>query len=90
MFAGKFSEDWKIARVAPIFKTGARDDRSNCRPIAVLPFRLFEKLIFMNTWSQINHYEHQSGFSTLTLCRHCPHGSINDWYLNIDQGNALV
>ena len=56
LFAGKFPEDWKIARIAPIFKSGARDDRSNYRPISVLPSmsRLFEKLIFsisfMNTW----------------------------------------
>ena len=61
LFAGKFPEDLKIARIAPIFKSSARDDRSNNRPISVLPFisRLFEKLIsisFMNTWMQINHY----------------------------------
>ena len=29
LFTGKFPEDWKIARTAPIFKSGARDDRSN-------------------------------------------------------------
>ena len=48
LFTGKFPEDWKIARIAPIFKSGARDDNSNYRPISVLPFisRLFEKLIF--------------------------------------------
>ena len=61
LFAGKFPEDWKIARIAPIFKGGAKDDRSNYLPISILPFisRLFEKLIlnqFMNTWTQINHF----------------------------------
>ena len=45
--AGKCPEDWKIAPIAPIFKNGARDDRSNYRPISVLPFItiLFQKLI---------------------------------------------
>ena len=38
LFTGKFPEDWKIARIAPTSKSGARDDRSNYRPISVLPF----------------------------------------------------
>ena len=31
LFSGKFPDGWKIARVAPIFKSGQRDDRSNYR-----------------------------------------------------------
>ena len=71
MFAGKFPEDWKIARIVPIFKSGARDDRSNYRPISVLPFisRLFEKLIFNQFYEYLDAnkslYEHQSGFRLL-------------------------
>ena len=33
-----FPDSWKEARVAPIFKSGNADDRSNYRPISV--FRL--------------------------------------------------
>ena len=42
---GVFSDSWKIDRVVPVFKSGQTDDRSNCRPIAVLPVlsRIFEK-----------------------------------------------
>ena len=42
---GCFPDSWKIARVAPIFKSGQPDDRSNYRPISVLPVlaRVFEK-----------------------------------------------
>ena len=42
-----FPDAWKLARVTPIFKEGDKDDRSNYRPISVLPAisRLFEKLI---------------------------------------------
>ena len=45
---GVFPDCWKIARVAPIFKSGKSDDRSSYRPISVLPFlsRVFEKLVF--------------------------------------------
>ena len=59
---GKFPNEWKLERTTPIFKSGARDGRSNDRPISVLLFisRLFEKLSllsFMNTWTQVYHYK---------------------------------
>ena len=46
--SGIFPDRWKITRVAPIFKSGSTEDRSNHRPISVLPVvsRLFEKLIY--------------------------------------------
>ena len=92
LFAGKFPEDWKIASIAPIFKSGARDDRSNYRPISVLPFisRLFEKLIFNQCYEYLDAnksiYEHQSGFRLLHSVATALMASTNDWYLNIDKG----
>ena len=92
LFAGKFPEDWKIARSAPIFKSGAKDDRSNYWPISVLPFisRLFEKLIFNQFYEYLDAnkslYEHQSGFQLLHSVATALMASINDWYLNIDKG----
>ena len=92
LFAEKFPEDWKIALIAPIFKSGARDDRSNYRPISVLLFmsRLFEKLIFNQFYEclDVNKslYEHQSGFRLLHSVATALMPSANDWYLNIDKG----
>ena len=34
---GCFPGNWKIARVSPIYKDGSAEDRSNYRPISVLP-----------------------------------------------------
>ena len=34
---GKLPEDWKSARVAPLFKQGDRDDVNNYRQISVIP-----------------------------------------------------
>ena len=47
-FPGAFPDSWKVARVAQIFKEDLSDDRSNYRPISVLPAAtiLFEKLVY--------------------------------------------
>ena len=47
----QFPDLWKIARVSPIFKDDDKTEKSNHRPISVLPVvsRLFEKLVF-NQW----------------------------------------
>ena len=92
LFSGKFPDSWKIARVAPIFKSGQRDDRSNYRPISVLPFisRLFEKLLYKQFYDYLNTnkliYQHQSGFRSLHSVVTCLMANTNDWYLNIDKG----
>ena len=71
LFTGNFPEDWKIARIAPIFKSGTMDDRSNYRPISVVPFisRLREKLIFNQFYEYLDANkslcEHQSDFRLL-------------------------
>ena len=45
--SGVFPKDWKIAKVAPIFKSGSKSQMGNYRPISVLPTlaRIFEKLV---------------------------------------------
>ena len=44
--SGIFPKDWKIAKVAPIFKSGSKSEMGNYRPISVLPTlaRIFERL----------------------------------------------
>ena len=46
--ASVFPSDFKMARVAPIFKSDDREDLNNYRPISVLPTvaRVFERLIY--------------------------------------------
>ena len=57
---GCFPDSWKIARVAPIFKSGQTNDRSNYRPISVLPVlaRVFEKLIFNQLYVYLDKNKH--------------------------------
>ena len=68
---GRFPDSWKSARVAPIFKSGPTNDRSNYRPISVLPFvsRVFEKLIYKQLYDYLDRnkllFSKQSGFRSL-------------------------
>ena len=62
-----FPEEWKEARVSPLYKTGAKNDPSNYRPISVIPTvsKLYEKM----TYDQLYHY-----LNTYNLLTHCQSG----------------
>ena len=93
-----FPEEWKEARVSPLYKNGAKNDPSNYRPISVVPTvsKIYEKIIYdqlydyLNTYNLLTHC--QSGFrsfhSTLTALLE----ATNDWSVNIDNGmlNGVV
>ena len=89
---GCFPDSWKIARVAPIFKNGQPDDRSNYRPISVLPVlaKVFEKLIHNQLYDYLDKNDHlfsnQSGFRALHSVVTCLLNSTDDWYVNMDKG----
>ena len=82
---GIYPDDWKMARVTPIFKDGARDNLSNYRPISIISAvaKVFGRLVSNQFYSYLNTNElitsHQSGFrpsySTLTSLLE----STNDW-----------
>ena len=87
-----FPDSWKIARVTPIYKVGEKCERSNYRPISVLPViaRLFEKLVFDQLYQYLDENgflsPDQSGFralhSTVTSLLKC----TDDWYSGLDTG----
>ena len=93
LFVEKFSEDWKIARIAPIFKNGAKDDRSYYRPISAFPFvtgllRNNYSISFMRIWMQMNYC-----MSIKLVFNFCTRSlqllaSTNDCYLNVDEGKC--
>ena len=98
IITGIFPEEWKEARVSPLYKNGAKNDPSNYRPISVIPTvsKIYEKIIYdqlydyLNTYNLLTHC--QSGFrsfhSTLTALLE----ATNDWSVNIDNGmlNGVV
>ena len=86
-----FPDDWKIAKVTPMFKEGSKSDPNNYKPVPVLPIvsKIIE-IIFDQLFNYLTEYnllaDSQHGFrpmlSTLTALLE----AANDWYLNIDNG----
>ena len=93
---GCFPDSWKIARVAPIFKSGQPDDRSNYRPTSVLPVlaRVFEKLIHNQLYDYLDTNKHlfsnQFGFRALHSVVTCLLNNTDDWYVNMDDGKCTA
>ena len=95
---GIIPNDWKSARITPIYKADSKVDPANHRPISVLSVigKLFEKAIFNHVYAYLNVNnllsKYQSGFrpmhSTLTALIDI----TDNWYLNIDGGltNAIL
>ena len=68
---GVFSDDSKVGRVAPVYKSGEEDDLNNYRPISVLPTvaRVFERMIYGQVYDYFTSNKllgnQQFGFRTL-------------------------
>ena len=95
---GIYIDDWKRARVTPIFKSGDRRQCANYRPISILPVvsKVFEKEVFRQVYGYLTENcmlsKFQSGFrpkhSTVTaLIQMC-----DEWLENMDNGkmNGVV
>ena len=89
---GIYIDDWKRARVTPIFKSGDRKQCANYRPISILPAvsKVFEKEVFRQVYGYLTENcmlsKFQSGFhpkhSTVTaLIQMC-----DAWLENMDNG----
>ena len=62
ILTNSFPNHWKIAKVTPLHKGGARNDINNYRPISVLPIlsKILEKHVFLRDNNLL--YELQSAF----------------------------
>ena len=65
-------DSWKVARVTPVFRDGDKTDKSNYRPISVLPVisRLFEKLVANTLYQYMNDNGDFSSDQPGFLCLH--------------------
>ena len=86
-----FPDEWKTARVIPLYKNGQRNVAGNYRPISVLPAisKIMEKILYDQLYCYLSKFrllsDGQFGFrefhSTATALLDC----TNDWYANLDK-----
>ena len=75
---GCFPTPLKNAKILPIHKGGSKSDRSNYRPISILPIvsKIFEKHVNKHLMGYLNKYkllyEIQSGFFVLNIAVNLP------------------
>ena len=86
-----FPDEWKVARVMPLYKNGQRSIPGNYRPISVLPAisKIMERILYDQLYDYLTKFEllsdSQFGFrkfhSTASALLDC----TNDWYVNLDR-----
>ena len=88
-----FPDDWKVAKVFPLFQSGERNDPNNFRPInSVLPAiaTVFERLVYEQMYAYFTENNliqpRQSGFRSLHSTVTALLDMTNRWCLNIDKG----
>ena len=93
ILTGIYPNEWKSAKVTPIFKKGLKSDPNNYRPISVIPIvsKVFEQIVY----NQLYHYllsSCQSGFRSLHSTLTALLEATNDWSVNIENGllNGVV
>ena len=93
---GIFPNIWKLAKITPMYKSGARSEENNYRPISVLSVfsKLFEKVVhdqlsdFLLSTRKLtmSQFAYRQLHSTITSLI-----SVSDyWYENIDKNNVNI
>ena len=89
-----FPDDFKIARVASIFKGGEAENTGNYRPILILASvaRIFEKLLYKQLYDFLSKNEifnsQQWGFRSLHSTALALIDCSSNWLINIDKGET--
>ena len=87
-----FPNEWKIAKVTPLFKKGSKRELGNYRPISVFPLvsKVFEKIIYHQLYDYLQENRlfntYQSGFRSMHSTTTALHETTNNWSINIDNG----
>ena len=94
LVSGIFPDDWKCARVTPLFKQGEPSDLNNYRPISVISViaKVFERIIYDQLYNFLTNEDiisnHQSGFRSLHSTVTALLEATDDLAFNIDCGNV--
>ena len=87
-----FPDDWKCARVTPLFKQGESSDLNNYRPISVISVvaKVFGRIVYDQLYNLLNSEEiiskQQSGYRSLHSTVTALLEATDSWAFNIDRG----
>ena len=93
---GIFPDDWKLAKVTPIFKQGDRNDMNNYRPSPVISAisaiaKVFERIVYNELSSYLSESnilsKYQSGFRSFHSTMTALLEATDNWALNIGGGH---
>ena len=93
---GIFRQDLKVAKVTPLFKSGAKDQVENYRPISVLPIvaKIFEKEVHNQFYKYLmdNNLLHSSqhGFRKKRSTQTALIKVVDEWSSNINNGQVTA
>ena len=98
--SGIFPQEWKCAKVIPLFKEGNHSDLNNYRPISIVPIvakvAKFERIIYDQVYIYLTENNlissQQYGFRSLHSTVTALLEATNNWAFNIGKGsvNAVV
>ena len=96
--SGIFPQEWKCAKVIPLFKEGNHSDLNNYRPISIVPIvaKVFERIIYDQVYGYLTekqfYFQPTIWFSFAPLNCYCLVGGHKQLAFNIDKGsvNAVV
>ena len=87
-----FPDEWKIARVVPLYKNGQRGIPGNYRPISVLPAiskimeRILHDQLYINYLTKFDLFsDTQFGFRKFHSTAGALLDCTNEWYINLDR-----
>ena len=90
--SGYVENDWKRARVTPLFKSGDEHVVNNYRPVSVLPIvsKIIERHVFNSFYEYLSENglitKCQSGFRPKHSCETALNELIDRWLKHIDEG----
>ena len=90
-----FPDDLKVGKVAPVYKSGDKDDLNNYRPISVLPTvaTVFEKVLYGQIYDHFTSNKllgnQQFGFRTLHSTALALSECTSNWWLKIHKLQTL-
>ena len=90
----KFPDALKLSHITPVFKKSDPSDKTNYRPVSILPLvsKIFEKIMYDQLYEYIEHFLNQllCGFRKAHSTQQVFFRPLQKWQKELDSGGSLV